>query len=61
MFSFEFCEISKNKFFTEHLWLTASLFWQSILDQKVQEYDKYTMSRKMFAFACNFRLFGIKN
>ena len=24
MFSFEFCEISKNTFFTEHLWTTAS-------------------------------------
>ena len=24
MFSYEFCEISKNTFFTEHLWTTAS-------------------------------------
>ena len=24
VFSFEFCEISKNSFFTEHLWATAS-------------------------------------
>ena len=24
MFSCEFCEISKNIFFTEHLWTTAS-------------------------------------
>ena len=24
MFSCEFCEISKNTFFTEHLWTTAS-------------------------------------
>ena len=24
MFSFEFCEIFKNIFFTEHLWTTAS-------------------------------------
>ena len=24
VFSCEFCEISKNKFFTEHLWTTAS-------------------------------------
>ena len=23
MFSFEFCELSKNTFFTEHLWATA--------------------------------------
>ena len=26
MFSCEFCEISKNPFFTEHLWTTASDF-----------------------------------
>ena len=25
VFSGEFCEISKNTFFTEHLWTTASL------------------------------------
>ena len=24
MFSYEFCEISKKIFFTEHLWTTAS-------------------------------------
>ena len=26
MFSCEFCEISKNAFFTEHVWATASAF-----------------------------------
>ena len=26
--SFEFCEISKNTFFTEHLWTTASNDWR---------------------------------
>ena len=25
VFSYEFCEISKNTFFTEHLWMTASI------------------------------------
>ena len=25
VFSYEFCEISKNTFFTEHLWATASV------------------------------------
>ena len=25
MFSCQFCEISKNTFFTEHLWTTASV------------------------------------
>ena len=24
VFSYEFCEISKNTLFTEHLWMTAS-------------------------------------
>ena len=28
MFFCEFCEISKNTFFTEHLWATASECWQ---------------------------------
>ena len=28
VFSCEFCEISKNIFFTEHLWATASVFQQ---------------------------------
>ena len=31
MFSCEFCEVSKNTFFTEHLWTTASndLLWNN--------------------------------
>ena len=28
IFSYEFCEISKNTYFTEHLWATASSCWQ---------------------------------
>ena len=28
VFSCEFCETSKNTLFTEHLWTTASAFWQ---------------------------------
>ena len=33
MFSCEFCEISKNTFFTEHVWATAFLFknYQTII------------------------------
>ena len=27
VFSSEFCEISKNTFFTEHLWATVSVLW----------------------------------
>ena len=30
VFSCEFCEISKNTFFTEHLWATASLFSEDL-------------------------------
>ena len=26
VFSFEFCKTSKNTFFTEHVWATASIF-----------------------------------
>ena len=26
LFSYEFCEISKNTFFTKHLWTTAPVF-----------------------------------
>ena len=29
VFSCEFCKISKNTFFTKHLWMTASIFWVS--------------------------------
>ena len=30
LFSCEFCEISKNTFFTEHLWTTASEYFLQI-------------------------------
>ena len=29
VFSCEFCKISKNTIFTEHLWMTASMIWKS--------------------------------
>ena len=32
VFSYEFCEISKNTFFTKHLWVTASGSLEDILD-----------------------------
>ena len=37
VFSCEFCEISKNSFFTEHIWTTASV----------------TVTRKQFPTICN--------
>ena len=50
VFSCEFCEISKNNFFTEHLWATASiaLFWIfrdrfSINVEDRRELVKYTI------------------
>ena len=30
VFSFEFCEISKNTFLLEHLWATASMLFKSL-------------------------------
>ena len=32
MFSYEFCKVSKNTFFTEHLWMTASVWCKTELD-----------------------------
>ena len=43
MFFSEFCEISKNTFFTEHLWTTASgcfiVIW--LTEKEWGEYPKY--------------------
>ena len=46
VFSCEFCEISKNTFFTEHLWTTASdkmplLFFLSLLAKEAKS-DKFS-------------------
>ena len=42
MFSCEFCEISKNTFFTEHLWTAASekSFIESGKKKKIREYKE---------------------
>ena len=34
VFSYEFCEIFKNSFFTEHLWVTASVLCHLMNDSK---------------------------
>ena len=34
LFSYKFCEISKNTFFTEHIWTTASDYKKSIFPMK---------------------------
>ena len=38
LFSCEFCEISKNTFFTEHLWATASRFMDNALSTDSESY-----------------------
>ena len=30
VFSCEFCEISKNAFFTEHFWMAASIYLEAV-------------------------------
>ena len=35
MFAYEFCEISKNIFFTEHLWTTASVYLRNLCTMDV--------------------------
>ena len=37
MFSCEFCEISQNTFFTEHLWMTASTLWKYQVLNRIKE------------------------
>ena len=50
MFSFEFCEISKNYFFTEHLWTTPSEAFQN---QKRNEEKEFLFFLKtFFSYMC---------
>ena len=60
MLSCEFYEISKNAFFTEHLWATASVFIKCHLTQKAHKNvnKKYVNS---LALLSNFILFNITN
>ena len=37
VFSFEFCEIFKSTFFTEHLWVTASGYDEALLENVPDE------------------------
>ena len=43
MFSCEFCEISKNKFFTEHLWATGSALSKVSLKDLTVGLDNWMM------------------
>ena len=40
VFSCEFCEISKNTFFTEHFWATVSAFCKFKVDISVKNHSK---------------------
>ena len=46
VFFYEFCEISKNTFFTEHLWTTASV-WRISMEIKItnDEYCKHDLEK----------------
>ena len=43
VFSCEFCEISRNTFFKEHLWMTAS---EMIRIKKLDRFTEYIQSSK---------------
>ena len=44
VFSYEFCEISKNTFFTEHAWTTAS-YLTNLVEYYSDHYEKVINSR----------------
>ena len=46
VFSCEFCEISKNTFFTEHLWTTASVTYTKKLYREDPENVRDEMEEK---------------
>ena len=48
MFSCEFCEISKNTFYTEHLWKTASEPFYAGIIQDVKNEHTYTQALHFF-------------
>ena len=46
VFSCEFCEISKNTFFTEQVWATASGWTGSIINTKLEERQDKSITTK---------------
>ena len=48
MFSCEFCEISKNTFYTEHLWTTASEHFYAGIIKDVKNEHTYTQALHFF-------------
>ena len=59
VFSSEFCEISKNTFFTEHVWTTASVFIMKYF--KVQDVDKVVskFNSNSHSYICVYNKFQI--
>ena len=57
VFSYEFCEISKNTFFTEHVWTTASDCWTESVEIEISEHgNKLSTTKKgqfYFIIGCN--------
>ena len=72
MFSYEFCEISNNLFFTEHLWSTASekltlksispysVWMRENTDQKNSEYGHFWRSDCLSVIIWN-KKYSLKN
>ena len=58
MLSFEFCEISKNAFFTEHLWETASAVSNSTLESAIT--CTQNLEEAFLQNATSGLLFGVK-
>ena len=51
MFSCEFCKISKNSFFTEDLWATASENWKELpLITEIYFRIRHTLAKTQTAF-----------
>ena len=55
MFSCDFCEISKNTFFTEHLWGTAS---NSSLRLFIEVFELHTTEKRDVSSANNFGFYA---
>ena len=48
MFSCEFCKTSKNTFFTEHLWATASAIWLALVKKSLLEFNLFSIIVTLF-------------
>ena len=57
MFSCEFCEISKNAFFTEHAWVGASVHSDHFL---IQFWDQKNYPKISFVTQCLKNIFSFK-